>query len=765
MLLTRESSIPEEIRQRLAAFDGSETSCPGERLGTPYRVLSRPGLTAPARAAREEDRLAAGSLDEEERRRAWRRQIHGLTTIGREEGLWPLGQDATLARPLAERYRTVGGIIAAVVEQVDQNLATARRMKPLSEESPLARRHGTRYPILQGPMTRVSDTPAFADAVARGGALPFLALALLRQAETETLLRETSDRLGPKPWGVGILGFVPAEIRKEQLAAIRTYRPPFALIAGGRPDQARELEDEGIPTYLHVPSPGLLRAFLRDGARRFVFEGRECGGHVGPRTSFVLWETMIEVLREHLDSGGRGEELSIVLAGGIHDARSAAMVAALAAPLAERGVAIGALMGTAYLFTREAVEGCAITPRFQQVALGCSDTVLLETAPGHAIRCVPSPYRDDFKRERARLQAEGRSPEEIARALEWRNIGRLRIASKGLDRVSDGPGGSRLAVIPEEEQYARGMYMIGQLASLHDEIITIEALHEDVCGKGPRRLEELVPEAALVEEPHPEPCDVAIIGMACYYPKANGLAEYWQNILDRVQAVTEIPATHWDWRLYYDPNPRARDKIISKWGGFLQDIPFDPLTFGITPNSLLSIEPLQLFLLEASRRALADAGYSDRPFPRERTASILGIGGGGSPLAVQYGFRTCLPLLETVPGLALDSHEVMEKCRPLMPEWTEDSFPGILMNVAVGRIANRFNLGGPNYAIDAACGSSLAAVYACVRELQMGTSDVAIALGADTVQTPYAYMAFSKTYALSPKGAAARSTRPPTASC
>ena len=439
----------------------------------------------------------AGSSDEEERRQAWRRQIHGLTTLGPEDGLWPLGQDATLARPLAERYRTVGGIIAAVVEQVDQNLATARRMKPLSEGSPLARRHGTRYPILQGPMTRVSDTPAFADAVARGGALPFLALALLRQAETETLLRETRDRLGPKPWGVGILGFVPAEIRKEQLAAIRIYRPPFALIAGGRPDQARELENEGIPTYLHVPSPGLLRAFLRDGARRFVFEGRECGGHVGPRTSFVLWETMIEVIREHLDSGGRGEELSIAFAGGIHDALSAAMVAALAAPLAARGVAIGALLGTAYLFTREAVDGRAITPRFQQEALRCSDTVLLETAPGHSIRCVPSPYRDDFERERARLKAEGRSPEEIARALELRNIGRLRIASKGLDRAPDGPGGSRLAAIPEDEQYARGMYMIGQLASLRDEIITIEALHEDVCGKGTRGLEELAPEAAV----------------------------------------------------------------------------------------------------------------------------------------------------------------------------------------------------------------------------------------------------------------------------
>src|SRR4029077_6410160 len=101
---------------------------------------------------------------------------------------------------------------------------------------------------------------------------------------------------------------------------------------------ARELEQEGIATYLHVPSPGLLRLFLKDGARRFVFEGRECGGHVGPRTSFVLWETMCEVLLEHLGPAGRGEDLHVIFAGGIHDALSRGMVAALAAGLAERGV-------------------------------------------------------------------------------------------------------------------------------------------------------------------------------------------------------------------------------------------------------------------------------------------------------------------------------------------------------------------------------------------------------------------------------------------
>src|SRR5262249_6838473 len=158
------------------------------------------------------------------------------------------------------------------------------------------------------------------------------------------------------------------------------------------------------PTYLHVPSPGLLKMFLKDGARRFIFEGRECGGHVGPRTSFVLWETMCEVLLDHVNARGDADGLHILFAGGIHDARSAAMVAARSAGLAERGAKVGVLIGTAYLFTREAVASGAIVPRFQQEALGCQETVLLESGPGHAIRCVPTPYAETFEAEKRRLQ-------------------------------------------------------------------------------------------------------------------------------------------------------------------------------------------------------------------------------------------------------------------------------------------------------------------------------------------------------------------------
>ena len=161
-------------------------------------------------------------------------------------------------------------------------------------------------------------------------------------------------------------------------------RPPVALIAGGRPSQATPLEAEGITTYLHVPSPGLLDRFLKDGARRFVFEGASAAATSARGRASPCGSARSTGCCQEGDLSG----VEVLFAGGIHDARSAAMVAAMAAPLADRGAAVGVLMGTAYLFTAEAVETGAITQTFHDEAVACADTVLLETAPGHATRCV-----------------------------------------------------------------------------------------------------------------------------------------------------------------------------------------------------------------------------------------------------------------------------------------------------------------------------------------------------------------------------------------
>ncbi|HWE40514.1 MAG TPA: SDR family NAD(P)-dependent oxidoreductase [Isosphaeraceae bacterium] len=736
LLLARESPLPDPIRSRLERWDGGETTALRLGDGRSFRVHAPPGSPLLSRL-----RVAAA-----EGRAAW--DVVAVSDVGwSAERAWPAGQDAALAAPLAARFVTVGGIVQAVERAMDEGPRLASSCRPFVEGSPLARSHRTRYPIVQGPMTRVSDTVPFAMAVADGGALPFLALALLRGADLQALLADAAARLGDRPWGVGILGFVPPELRREQIAAIRAARPRFALIAGGRPDQATELEREEIATYLHIPSPGLLRRALDDGARRFVLEGRECGGHVGPRSSFVLWEQAVATVLESLDRGLPAEEVHVLFAGGIHDARSSAMVAALASPLAARGVRLGVLLGTAYVFTEEAVATGAIVPGFQEEALRCGRTVLLETGPGHEIRVSPSPFVADFDRERVRLQAEGRPAEEVRAELEALNAGRLRVAAKGVDRA-EGAGSPLVAVAPEDQK-ARGIYMLGQLAALRDRVTTIAGLHAEVADGGAAWLDRL----AIVEDPkamESRPADVAIVGMAAILPGAADVRTFWANTLRGFDAITEVPAGRWDWRLYYDPDPKAPDKITSKWGGFLPEVPFDPLRYGMPPTSLPSIEPMQLLTLEVARAAIEDAGYRDRPFPRDRTAVVLGAGGGAAQLAMGYAFRSYLPLLDTaIPG---GGRAALERCGATLPEWTEDSFPGILLNVAAGRVANRLDLGGANYTVDAACGSSLAAASLAVRELESGAADMVVLGGADTVQNPFTYLAFSKTHAFSPRG-------------
>ena len=732
VLLTRESPLSEQMREKIARITPDETGLLGDTAEGAWRIHERPGFRHVRSLREEAGRLDADALS------AKVTPLVGWTDPMKQ--VLPVGQDIALARQLGTRHKTTGGVIQAIRDAARDGLTLANRSTVASAGSGVAAVHGTQWPIVQGPMTRVSDSPAFAEAVARGGGLPMLALALMQPEQVDTMLAETQARLGDRPWGVGLLGFASADLVKAQVDVARKYRPSYALIAGGRPEQARAMEEDGIPSYLHVPSPRLLTMFIEQGARRFVFEGRECGGHVGPLSSFVLWESMVTTVLEQIAAGAPASEISVLFAGGIHDARSAAMVAVMAAPLEAAGVNVGLLMGSAYLFTREIVESAAVVAGFQSEALECRETVNLETGPGHASRCGVTDFARFFQSEKRRLIAEGKSGDEVRETLESLTLGRLRVASKGTDR--DRESGT-LRQIDETGQKTDGMFMWGQAATLIDEVMSVEDLHRSVT-EGARQMLASQPMPAIIA-PEPEPADIAVIGLGAHLPGASNPMTFWENILDRHNALGEIPSDRWDWRLYFDEDRTAPDKIYSRWGGFTKDMPFDPMQYGIPPNSLKALDPLQLMTLEIARRTLDDAGYADRPFNRERMSIMLGASGGAGDVGNQYAVRS---------EIRRFAGDLADDVGARLPEWTEDSFAGILLNVAAGRTANRLDMGGLNFTVDAACASSLAAVYHGVSELMARRSDVCLVGGFDTVQGPFGYLCFSKTTALSPRGEA-----------
>ncbi|WP_302852009.1 beta-ketoacyl synthase N-terminal-like domain-containing protein [Streptomyces sp. CNQ085] len=249
---------------------------------------------------------------------------------------------------------------------------------------------------------------------------------------------------------------------------------------------------------------------------------------------------------------------------------------------------------------------------------------------------------------------------------------------------------------------------------------------------------------------------IAVVGLGALYPRSGDLNEFWKNIAEGNDCIEEVPESHWRISDYYDPDPSAPDKTYAKRGGFVPTVPFSPLEFGLPPNTLEVTDVLQLLSLTVAKQTLKDAGAPGSGwYDPSRTGCVLGITGANS-LTQPLATRLQTPVLKEVVrscGLSeQDAEEIAGKFTKAFAPWEENSFPGMLGNVVAGRIANRFDLGGTNCTVDAACASSLAAVRMAVSELVSGRADLMLTGGCDAENTILMYLCFSKTPAFSKSG-------------
>ena len=185
---------------------------------------------------------------------------------------------------------------------------------------------------------------------------------------------------------------------------------------------------------------------------------------------------------------------------------------------------------------------------------------------------------------------------------------------------------------------------------------------------------------------------IAIVGMACRFPGARNLSEYWDMLAAGVDAVA-------DSRPNLDTVGADGDESSAYLrGGFVEDIEwFDSRFFRISPIEARSMDPQQRMMLETSWEALEDAGIDPEALRGSRTGVFAGVGGS-------------------------EYRDLMKARRP-------GSYLGTAASVTVGRVAFALGLEGPALPIDMACASSLAAIHQAVGSLKRGEVNLALAGG------------------------------------
>ncbi|HJQ45297.1 MAG TPA: beta-ketoacyl synthase N-terminal-like domain-containing protein [Amycolatopsis sp.] len=240
---------------------------------------------------------------------------------------------------------------------------------------------------------------------------------------------------------------------------------------------------------------------------------------------------------------------------------------------------------------------------------------------------------------------------------------------------------------------------------------------------------------------------VAIVGMSVLLPGAPDLATYWRNLTEGVDAISDLPPARW--------NDGFPGEVYCRRGGFVDEFAgVDAARFGLMPASIPGTEPDQLIALGVAAAAVADAGgdLGDR----SRVGVVLGRGGYLTPgiARLDQRIRTAHQLVRTLgelmPGLGADQlSRVREAFTGALGPDQPDAAIGLVPNLAASRIANRMDLHGPAYTVDAACASSLVAVDQAIGELASGRCDVMLAGGVHHCHDITFWSVFSRLRALS----------------
>ncbi|MBH1935441.1 acyltransferase domain-containing protein [Streptomyces sp. AV19] len=190
------------------------------------------------------------------------------------------------------------------------------------------------------------------------------------------------------------------------------------------------------------------------------------------------------------------------------------------------------------------------------------------------------------------------------------------------------------------------------------------------------------------------PAPIAVVGMGCRVPGADGPDGFWKLLMDEVCTVAPVPETRFG-RPYGVPGAGMRSSLLN------DPDRFDAEFFAMSPREAVGTDPQQRLFLETAWDALEDGAQDTAKLAGTRTGVYVGT------TNVHYW-----DLLQAA------------------------EHPDIHANLGsgnrastTGRLSYALNLTGPGITVDAACSSSLVAIALACQSLRAGESELAIAGG------------------------------------
>ena len=224
-----------------------------------------------------------------------------------------------------------------------------------------------------------------------------------------------------------------------------------------------------------------------------------------------------------------------------------------------------------------------------------------------------------------------------------------------------------------------------------------------------------------------QPSRFAIIGYAARLPGAADADAYWELLHAGRDGIAEVPADRWDVDEFFDPDPGAPGKVVTRRAGFVDDVTgFDAPFFGVSAREAGFLDPQHRLLLETSWRAVEHAGIAPTALANSRTGVFVG--------------------LSTHDYLGMASNELT------YPEIEAYLAIGTSSAAGAGRISYRLGLRGPAVTVDTACSSSLVAIHQACQALQLSECDLALAGGANVLLSPATMITFSQSRMLAADG-------------